>query len=311
MGGCCSVMRRKGKRFLNVNKFEMIDGRRYQRLDDSNYALPNDIEEEERLDLQHNYMKLGFGGTNFSAPVDALLRRGARVLDVGCGSGTWVLELAKEYPNSYFVGLDLAPVILPEKKPDNVEFTEYNVLDGLPYKSNSFDFVFARILLSVFTRAQWTELAVPEYARVTKPGGWVELMEFDEALKGGCENVDRLSKAWSDFADSKGLIASPGYDICDFLKQSNYFTNVNYEERHIPVGPMGSQIAELGIRDWRDVWRAMKLVLSTTMQVSSEHYDAIAELALQELMQYGCTWINMRAWGQKIDYGFVADQDHI
>ena len=91
--------------------------------------------------------------------------------------------------------MDLAPVILPEKKPDNVEFTEYNVLDGLPYKSNSFDFVFARILLSVFTRAQWTELAVPEYARVTKPGGWVELMEFDEALKGGCENVDRLSKA--------------------------------------------------------------------------------------------------------------------
>ena len=91
--------------------------------------------------------------------------------------------------------MDIAPVVPPEKKPDNVEFIEYNVLDGLPYKSNSFDFVFARILLSVFTRAQWTELAVPEYARVTKPGGWVELMEFDEALKGGCENVDRLSKA--------------------------------------------------------------------------------------------------------------------
>ena len=52
----------------------------------------------------------------------------------------------------------------------------------------------------------------------------------------------------------------------------------------------------------------MKLVLSTTMQVSSEHYDAIAELASQELMKYGCTWINMRAWGQKIDYSLVADQ---
>ena len=49
-----------------------------------------------------------------------------------------------------------------------------------------------------------------------------------------------------DFADLKGLIASPGYEICDFLKQSNSFTNINYEERHIPVGPMGGgKIADL------------------------------------------------------------------
>ena len=91
--------------------------------------------------------------------------------------------------------MDIAPVVPPEKKPDNVEFIEHNALDGLPYKSNSFDFVYARILLSVYTRTQWTEIAVPEYARVCKSGGWVELMEFDESLKGRCENVDRLSKA--------------------------------------------------------------------------------------------------------------------
>ena len=83
MGGCCSVVRRRGKKFLNVNKFQVINGRRYQTLDDTNYLLPNDIDEEERLDLQHDYMKLGFGGKNFSAPVEEFLRRGARVLDVG------------------------------------------------------------------------------------------------------------------------------------------------------------------------------------------------------------------------------------
>ena len=69
--------------FLNIEKFHVIDGRRYQAIDDTNYPLPNDIDEEERLDLQHDYMKLGFGGRNFSAPVDELLKKGARVLDVG------------------------------------------------------------------------------------------------------------------------------------------------------------------------------------------------------------------------------------
>jgi len=57
------------------NKFKVIDRRRYQSLDDSNYFLQNDSGENERLDLQHDILK--------HAPVDQLLRSGARVLDVG------------------------------------------------------------------------------------------------------------------------------------------------------------------------------------------------------------------------------------
>ncbi|CAG8676840.1 9496_t:CDS:2, partial [Paraglomus brasilianum] len=149
----------------------------------SNYVLPNDVGEEDRLDMQHAMIKHAFDG-NFSAPVDQLLRSGARVLDVCCGSAAWMLELAKEYPNSYFVGVDMAPVVLADEKPSNVEFVEYNVLDGLPFNSNSFDFVFSRALAAVYTRAQWTEVAIPEYARVTKPGGWVELLEWDGMIRG-------------------------------------------------------------------------------------------------------------------------------
>ena len=201
-------------------KFKVIDGRRFQLLDDSNYFLPNDSGEEERLDLQHAILKHAFNG-NFSAPVDQLLRSGARVLDVGlvgkdkvfnattyqlstsnqsnflhsCGSGIWTLDLAKEYPNSYFIGIDIVPTVLTGEKPSNVEFIEYNVLDGLPFNNNSFDYVFARALISVYSRAQWTELAIPEYSRVTKPGGWVELMEFDGIVKGECENVQRMNSA--------------------------------------------------------------------------------------------------------------------
>jgi len=108
-----------------------------------------------------------------------------------------MLEVAKEYPNSYFVGVDMAPVVLADEKPSNVEFVEYNVLDGLPFSSNSFDFVFSRALASVYTRAQWTEVAIPEYARVTKPGGWVELLEWDGMIRGQgkCEYIQRMNNA--------------------------------------------------------------------------------------------------------------------
>ena len=73
---------------------------------------------------------------------------------------------------------------------------EHNVLDGLPFESNSFDYVYSRAVISVFTRPQWTELAIPEYTRVTKPGGWVELLEVDAVLRGSnIENVQRFNNA--------------------------------------------------------------------------------------------------------------------
>lgn len=39
---------------------------------------------------------------NFISPVHELLvsEKKHKVLDIGCGPGTWVLEMATEYPNS-------------------------------------------------------------------------------------------------------------------------------------------------------------------------------------------------------------------
>jgi len=37
------------------------------------------------------------------------------------------------------------------------------------------------------------------------------------------------------------------------------------------------------------------------MQVTGEHYDAIVEAAVNEFLDYGANWENMKAWGQKKD----------
>lgn len=50
----------------------------------------------------------------------------AQILDVGCGSGIWVKEIAEHLPRSHVLGVDLSPVNIPENPehplPENMAF---------------------------------------------------------------------------------------------------------------------------------------------------------------------------------------------
>lgn len=78
------------------------------------------------------------------APVSDVLRKGGRVLDVGCGPGSWAMEIAGEYPKSQVVGIDINPMFPRDIKPSNCTFHQYNLLDGLPFEDGSFDYIFMR-----------------------------------------------------------------------------------------------------------------------------------------------------------------------
>ena len=69
----------------NSNKevFRFIDGRRYHNVENSNYCLPNDDDECDRLHLQHFVLRYAWQG-NFASPVEHILnRKGEKVLDSG------------------------------------------------------------------------------------------------------------------------------------------------------------------------------------------------------------------------------------
>src|SRR5688572_2572006 len=96
-----------------------------------------------RLNLQYNIFKF-FWKSKFSSPVHELLNSGeAKVLDIGCGTGLWLLEMAKEYPKSTFIDVDMSPMFPNERNtPSNVHFLQLNLNDGLPFPNETFDFVF-------------------------------------------------------------------------------------------------------------------------------------------------------------------------
>ena len=130
------------------------------------YMLPN-FNEIDRPDLQHYMLRYLLKG-NYLAPI----AKPAHILDVGSGTGRWVIEMAEEFPQAESNGIDLN---IPEARavpfPYNSHFHADNVLNGLPFEDNFFDFVHQRHMIFAIPQIKWQQL-VNELVRVTRRGGW-------------------------------------------------------------------------------------------------------------------------------------------
>ena len=74
----------------SITDYKYEHGRRYHAYQEGRYVLPNDEDEQNRMDLQYHAMRLAFGNKPFFAPVDKDLKR---TLDVGTGTGIWVEDV--------------------------------------------------------------------------------------------------------------------------------------------------------------------------------------------------------------------------
>jgi SAM-dependent methyltransferase len=106
--------------------------------------------------------------------------RDACVLDVGCGAGATACYLAREY-GCQVIGVDLreSMVALSKERAEKEgvgEGVTFRVADvqALPFEDGLFDAVLCE---SVATFVEDKRRVINEYARVTKPGGYVGLNE--------------------------------------------------------------------------------------------------------------------------------------
>lgn len=116
-----------------------------------------------------------------------------QILDIGSGSGIYCIELASILPESQVHGIDISP-IQPLLVPENCTFYQADVMEGLWFRDETFDFIHSRDIHSAILGGKWAEY-LREIYRLLKPGGWVQLVELDPWP--GCDDGTlKMDSAW-------------------------------------------------------------------------------------------------------------------
>ncbi|CCX05523.1 Similar to Demethylmenaquinone methyltransferase; acc. no. Q9RRT0 [Pyronema omphalodes CBS 100304] len=177
----------------SINQYIFENGRRYHAYYGTDkYLQPTDEKEQDRLDLQHENMRLAWKEKLYEAP----LEDPQRILDIGTGTGIWAIEMADKFPMAEVIGTDLSP-IQPSWMPTNCRFEVDDATLDWTFKSDFFDFIHAR---NISTGVNSWEHLTSEMMRCTTPGGYVELRELniDIFCDDGSMKPDNALKVWTD-----------------------------------------------------------------------------------------------------------------
>lgn len=256
------------------------------------YMLPN-FNEIDRLDLQHYMLRYLLKG-NYLAPI----AKPAHILDVGSGTGRWVIEMAHEFPQAELNGIDLNfPAKGATLFPHNSHFHAGNVLDGLPFEDNFFDFVHQRQLIFAIPQTRWQQL-VNELVRVTRRGGWVELIEIHPSFQHMGPATEHVLHLIVQAALQTGLDPTISQHMST-LSSTAGLKRVGTSTQLVPVGNWGGQLGTMAITDILAIVQGMKPLVVAQTQTAPDEFEHLTMQMVEEVEEYRTTFTFHIAYGQR------------
>lgn len=175
----------------------------------------HEIGEIERLLLLHRQLSECMGGI---LPAALDLRKVKHVLDVECGAGGWIFDLAWRYPSLHVTGTASEPHLVKQaqalaRRAGNAEVFEQDMrsLSDQVVPPASFDLVHARFLVSKLEPREYPSILASLVRRCRSGGPFVwEEPEFPLTGSPACE---RLYQLVQDALQAAGRAFSPGHAL--------------------------------------------------------------------------------------------------
>jgi ubiquinone/menaquinone biosynthesis C-methylase UbiE len=170
---------------------------------------------------------LGFDRARQDLIEQAMIKETHTVLDLGCGTGTLVRMLKRQFGNARVVGLDPDPKALRRAKNKAARAAiavqlDQGFADELPYADKSFDRVLSSFMFH-HLEGQDRERALKEVSRVLKPGGSFHLLDFAAADHASHGHLGRFINSHAEVKDNTQerilqLLAQAGFSKAAKIK---------------------------------------------------------------------------------------------
>ncbi len=282
------------------------------------------VDEQTRLRVQDELITKGMGGL-LPEQSDETVAGFQRILDIGCGTGGWLIQTAKMYPhiprligidaNSHMIDYALERA-MEEQVEDRVEFQVMDALLVLEFPQDYFDLVNLRFGTSFMRTWNWPKL-LKEMQRVTRPGGIVRLSEYERFTSKDPATLRMYRYAGEAFYSAGHLFTEPeigenyvectvgvAHDLARLLNQYGFKdVQTRRSVQECPASTFeGESFAEdirLGFRNivpFMRKWRGMP-----------DDYEATYQAMLNAMQQpdYMNSWVLMTAWGTKTSQPYV------
>jgi ubiquinone/menaquinone biosynthesis C-methylase UbiE len=194
------------------------------------------------IELQHQIWDICLTGRLSLCPLPEPLRN---VLDIGCGTGAWAIDLAKAHPTSRVVGMDLSS-IQPRDVPSNAGFIVGDFTAPWEF-DRKFDYIHSRAI-TIGVR-NWEQLVGDEVWRNLEPGGWVEFQEYhlpwtsDDGSIAKCPKFEQWNREIFRAAKKAGVTPDAIFQMPDLLENRG-FVKAKTASTKWPIGPWAKDARE-------------------------------------------------------------------
>jgi ubiquinone/menaquinone biosynthesis C-methylase UbiE len=251
------------------------------------------------------------GGVLAEQP-DSALARIHNVLDLGCGPGGWVLDVAYEFPDFEVEGIDISKTMVNYANTRartqgraNASFAVMDITQPLNFPDASFDLVNARFLINVFHRDHWPVL-MKEAVRILRPGGilrWTETDRFGLTNSPAGERTMALAleaewhAGYTFSPDGRSNGITP---VLGRLMSQAGIQNVQ-QKAHILNYSAGTEAWQSMYDNARIGLELMRPFLVKAGLVEEAEMDRLYQQGMIEMMaeDFCGVWYYMTAWGSK------------
>ncbi|CAG8534481.1 7908_t:CDS:2 [Ambispora leptoticha] len=214
-------------------------------------------------------------------PIHECLTEGALALDIGCGMhGTWLIDMANLYPRSLFTGIDKQP-LQDCTLPPNAVFSHANLLEGINFPKDTFSYVHSRFWVAYLNNEEWN-LLINEIIRVTRPGGYIEMIELDVMTENAGKHTTYLNNSLLSMLNARGIDGLITDRIEQMLLSSGKVEIIRNEARSLPIGKWTETSGEMSFQDMEQGYIAIKPYLCPYMNINEDTYDGLVALARYE-----------------------------